>query len=71
MEVVKALPKDLEKLYAFYKYVIDNTDGMKVYCRWIYGKHPTDEMIAAYTLYQSPKTGVRTSELVCRQLGMG
>ena len=44
---------NLPKLRDFYKYVIDNTQGMADYCRWIYGKHPTDEMIEDYIRQES------------------
>ena len=32
----------------FYKYVIDNTPDMEQYARWIYGKHPKDDMLRQY-----------------------
>lgn len=48
MRLNKAELKDFERLTDFYRYVIDNTDTMKQFCRWIYGKHPSDEMIREY-----------------------
>lgn len=39
---------DFERITAFYRYVIDNTKSMSEYGRWIYGQHPTDEMIKSY-----------------------
>lgn len=48
MRLVRACDEDFERLADFYRFVIDNTPDMKKYCRWIYGKHPTDEMISSY-----------------------
>lgn len=39
---------DIEKLENYYRYVADNTENLYQYCRWIYGKHPTDDMIEEY-----------------------
>ena len=39
---------DFNKITEFYKYVINNTKGMSECGRWIYGQHPTDEMIKSY-----------------------
>ena len=39
---------DYEQLTLFYKYVIDHTENMNVYTKWVYGQHPTDEMIRDY-----------------------
>ena len=36
---------DFNRLVEFYKYVTEETEGMYEYCRWIYGRHPSDEMI--------------------------
>ncbi|MGN0623008.1 MAG: GNAT family N-acetyltransferase [Oscillospiraceae bacterium] len=33
---------------SYYKYVADNTENMDKYGRWIYGQHPTDDMIEGY-----------------------
>lgn len=40
--------EDFDKLVAFYKHVIDNTDTMPIFCRWVYGLHPDDELITEY-----------------------
>jgi len=40
--------KDLEKLRATYIDVIDNTPDFSKNTKWIYGKHPTDELIQGY-----------------------
>lgn len=39
---------DFDQITAFYKYVIKNTEDMATYARWVYGQHPTDEMIEGY-----------------------
>lgn len=39
---------DFEQLVLFYKYVIENTKDIEKYARWVYGQHPTDEMIMDY-----------------------
>lgn len=44
----KAKMADYEQLTLFYKYVIDYTENMNVYTKWVYGQHPTDEMIRDY-----------------------
>lgn len=50
MELIQAKEIDFERITAFYRYVIDNTENMDIYCRWIYGLHPDDEMIREYIL---------------------
>ena len=39
---------DLPKLLNFYQLVINETEDMPVYARWVYGQHPTEEMITDY-----------------------
>ncbi|MGN0633233.1 MAG: GNAT family N-acetyltransferase [Oscillospiraceae bacterium] len=39
---------DISKIQKYYKYVADNTENMDKYGRWIYGQHPTDDMIEGY-----------------------
>ena len=39
---------DFEEVVSFYKYAIENTKDMETYARWVYGQHPTDEMIKGY-----------------------
>ena len=39
---------DLPKVLDFYQCVIQETEDMSVYGRWIFGKHPTQPMIEAY-----------------------
>lgn len=48
MRIRCAQSMDFEKIAAFYKYVIENTQEMEKYARWVYGQHPTDEMILKY-----------------------
>lgn len=40
--------RDIVKIENYYKYVADNTENMDKYGRWIYGQHPTDDMIEGY-----------------------
>ena len=42
------LLKDLPALLDFYQLVIDETEDMPVHARWVYGQHPTEEMITDY-----------------------
>ena len=39
---------DLLKLLNFYQLVINDTEDMPVHARWVYGQHPTEEMITDY-----------------------
>ena len=48
MELIRCLSSQFEKIADFYKYVIDNTPNMEQYGRWVYGQHPTNEMILSY-----------------------
>ena len=48
MNLIKCASDDFDKISNFYKYVINNTPTMKQYARWIYGQHPTDDMIRQY-----------------------
>jgi len=40
--------RDYEAIAGFYKYVIEHTKEIEKYARWVYGQHPTDEMILDY-----------------------
>ena len=40
--------EDFLRVTEFYKYSIENNLKMKEYCPWVYGKHPTDDMIKFY-----------------------
>lgn len=50
MKLIQAKIVDFERLTLFYRYVIDHTENMDIYGRWIYGLHPTDELIRKYIL---------------------
>ena len=39
---------DFETVKSKYIDVIENTPDIGKYARWIYGKHPTDELLKAY-----------------------
>ena len=49
----RAKYRDTLKIENYYKYVVDNTENMDKYGRWIYGQHPTDEMIEGYITNKS------------------
>ncbi len=46
MELV--LTHDLDAAREIYKEIIDHTPGMDKYVLWVYGKHPSDEMLVSY-----------------------
>lgn len=48
MEWIRAGKNDFEAVAAFYRHVIDHTEHMDIYARWIYGQHPSDKMIMDY-----------------------
>ena len=48
MELIKATENDFDRLTEFYRDVIEHTENMDIYAKWIYGQHPTDEMIMRY-----------------------
>ncbi|MDD7404248.1 MAG: GNAT family N-acetyltransferase [Butyribacter sp.] len=48
MEFRVAQIEDFARVVSFYKYVIENTQEIEKYARWIYGQHPTDKMILNY-----------------------
>ncbi|MDO5774219.1 MAG: GNAT family N-acetyltransferase [Spirochaetales bacterium] len=45
MTLIRATESDFERLAEFYRRTVSETKGMELYARWIYGLHPTDEMI--------------------------
>ena len=61
MKLIKAEEKDFPALSVFYRYVIQNTKDMDIYAKWVYGQHPTDEMIKGYitegSMYYCEKEG--------------
>lgn len=40
--------EDFDKVVSFYKYVIEKTQEIEKYARWVYGLHPTDTMLLKY-----------------------
>ncbi len=48
MEMIRASENDFDRLTEFYRDVILHTENMDIYAKWIYGQHPTDEMIMGY-----------------------
>lgn len=48
IHLTHATGEDFANLVSFYKDVIQRTPGMVCYCPWVYGLHPTDEMIMDY-----------------------
>ena len=44
----KCTIEDSDRIFNFYRFVTDGTEHMSNYCRWIYGLHPSDEMITEY-----------------------
>lgn len=48
MNLIQANVNDFDRLTHFYRDVILNTEKMDIYAKWVYGKHPTDEMILRY-----------------------
>lgn len=48
MKLKRATIEDFEAVCGFYKYVVDATPDMKIYARWIYGLHPSDDIIRSY-----------------------
>ena len=61
MKLIKATEQDFQRITQFYQDVIARTEHMDTYARWIYGKHPTDEMIQSYirksAMYYREKDG--------------
>ena len=61
MKLVKATEQDFQRIPRFYRDVIAHTEHMDTYARWVYGQHPTDEMIRQYiqtgAMYYSEKDG--------------
>ena len=61
MELKKATENDFDRLTEFYRNVILHTENIEIYAKWVYGQHPTDEMIMRYinenTMYFCEKDG--------------
>lgn len=41
-------PDELPRILDYYQFVIRETDDTYRYARWVYGKHPTEEMLTYY-----------------------
>lgn len=67
MKLVKATEQNFQRIAQFYRDVIAQTEHMDLYARWIYGKHPTDEMLQGYirkgAMYCFEKDGAILSAL--------
>ena len=48
MELVKAKKSDFQRLTEFYRSAVERTKDIAVYAKWVYGKHPSDELIMWY-----------------------
>ena len=48
MKLHQATHQDFEKVKNAYIDIINNTPNMEQHARWVYGKHPTDEIIQSY-----------------------
>ena len=61
MKLVQAAEQDFQRITRFYRDVIAHTEHMDTRARWVYGKHPTDEMIQSYirkgAMYYTEKEG--------------
>lgn len=72
MKLVKATEQDFQKITRFYRDAISHTEDMDVCARWVYGQHPTDEMIRGYirkgAMYYNEKDGrIRSAAAVTPQ----
>ncbi len=48
MDLTKASVSDFQRLKEFYRNAIANTENIAAYAKWVYGRHPDDEMIMSY-----------------------
>ena len=59
--LIQAVDGDFDRLTRFYRDVIEHTETMKRYGRWVSGQHPTDAMIRGYlqagAMYDCEKDG--------------
>lgn len=67
MELIRAAQGDFAAITQFYRDAILHTANMEIYAKWVYGKHPTDEMILRYikegAMYFCEKDGAIASAL--------
>ena len=61
LQLKKVQPEQYESITQFYRDAVAHTPNMHVFGRWIYGLHPTDEMIRGYiqsgVMYTCEKDG--------------
>lgn len=73
MNLIQATEQDFQRITQFYRDVIAHTGHMDTYARWVYGKHPTDEMIRGYirngAMYCCEKDGSILSSVAVTQQG--
>lgn len=73
MKLFKATELDLQRITQFYQDVIAHTEHMDTYARWVYGQHPTDELIKGYiqkdAMYYYEENGVIVSALAVTRQG--
>lgn len=73
MNLIQATEQDFQRITQFYRDVIAHTGHMDTYARWVYGKHPTDEMIRGYirngAMYCCEKDGSILSAVAVTQQG--
>lgn len=59
--MIQATAGDFDRLTRFYRDVIEHTENMEIYGRWVYNQHPTDAMIREYirigAMYYCEKDG--------------
>ena len=60
-----AAPEQLAQLTGFYRDAIDRNPDMPRFGRWIYGLHPTDEMIQRYVRSGAMYTGRMEEGITC------
>ena len=67
MKLIRAREDTIERITQFYRNVIAHTEHMDRCARWIYGQHPTDEMLQSYirsgAMYYCEKDGAILSAL--------
>lgn len=72
-KLVQAAEQDFPKIVQFYQDVIARTAHMDRYARWVYGQHPTDEMIFNYirsgAMYYCEKDGAILSAVALTAQG--
>ena len=65
LKLTQVLPEQFEQLTQFYRSAIDHTAQMERFGRWIYGLHPTDEMIRNYIQSGAMYTCGKKHEIRC------